>query len=191
MNHPAEPEKSSRPLSNNRIIGLIMVVVLGMFGLGFAVVPLYNAFCEVTGLNGKVKAEAVSESKRTVDDTREVTIEFVTSVGKDVPMDFRVETAKMKIHPGRYYTVKFHAENLTEQAIMARAIPSIAPGPATQYLEKVECFCFSEQKFEPREHRVLPVRFTINPGLPGDIRDVTLSYTFFDITDKQQNTLTR
>lgn len=170
---------------------MIVIVSVVMFGLGFAMVPLYNAFCEATGLTGKIKTEAVSEKSHEVDEAREVTIEFVTSLHKDTPLDFRVETPKLKIHPGQYYTVKFHAENLTDKAITARAIPSVAPGLATQYLEKVECFCFSEQKFEPHQHRVLPVRFVIDADLPKDIKDVTLSYTFFDISDKQQNTLTR
>lgn len=190
MTRQQSSEKPAIP-SNNRIIGIIVIVALGMFGLGFAVVPLYNAFCEATGLSGKVKTEAVSEKSHEVDATRDVTIEFVTSINQDTPLDFRVETPKLKIHPGQYYTVKFHAENLTDKPITARAIPSVAPGVATQYLEKAECFCFSEQKFEPHQHRVLPVRFVIDTHLPKEIQDVTLSYTFFDISDKQQNTLTR
>lgn len=177
--------------SNRRIIVIIVLVALGMFGLGFAMVPLYNVFCEVTGLSGKIRAEAAIEKPQGIDETREVTMEFVTALNQDTPLNFRVETPKLKIHPGQYYTVRFHAENLTDQVVTARAIPSVAPGTATQFLEKVECFCFSEQRFEPHQHRVLPVRFVIDAALPAEIRDITLSYTFFDISNKQQNSSTR
>jgi len=180
-----------RKTSHSRLIGVIVLVALAMFGLGFAVVPLYNAFCEATGLSGKVRTEAVAEKKGSVDISREITMEFVTALNNDTPLNFRVETPKLKIHPGQYYTVKFHAENLTDRVLTARAIPSVAPGSATQFLEKVECFCFSEQTFEPHQHRILPVRFVIDAALPGEIRDITLSYTFFDIGNKQQNTDTR
>jgi len=175
-------KNARRTMNNSRIIGVIVLVALIMFGLGFAVVPLYNAFCEVTGLSGKVKTEAVAEKGQKVDQSREITMEFVTALNKETPLNFYVETPKLKIHPGQYYTVKFHAENLTDRVLTARAIPSVAPGPATQFLEKVECFCFSEKTFEPHQHRVLPVRFVIDTALPQEIRDVTLSYTFFDIS---------
>lgn len=95
----------------------------------------------------------------------------------------------MKVHPGRYYTVNFFAENLTDRKLAGQAIPSIAPGTAAQYLKKAECFCFSRQEFEPHRERKLPVRFVIDPALPESVKDMTLSYTFFDITEKQQQNL--
>lgn len=166
---------------------MITLVVIAMFGFGFALVPFYNVFCEWTGLNGKVKTEAVAETGYKVDESRELTIEFVTTLNQGMPLSFRAETAKLKIHPGQYYTVKFYGENLTDHKMIGRAIPSIAPGWATQYLKKTECFCFSEQEFEPHKMREMPVRFVIDPALPEHVRDITLSYTFFDITDKKPN----
>lgn len=162
-----------------------MLVIVGMFGFGFALVPLYNVFCEITGLNGKVKTEAIAETVYSVDKNRELTIEFMTSLNQNMPLAFRAEKPKIKVHPGQYYTVKFYAENLTDHPLIGRAIPSIAPGLATSYLNKVECFCFSEQAFEPHKPREMPVRFVIDPALPDHIKDVTLAYTFFDITDKK------
>jgi cytochrome c oxidase assembly protein subunit 11 len=170
---------------NARLIGVIMLVIVGMFGFGFALVPLYNVFCEITGLNGKVKTEAIAETVYSVDKNRELTIEFMTSLNQNMPLAFRAEKPKIKVHPGQYYTVKFYAENLTDHPLIGRAIPSIAPGLATSYLNKVECFCFSEQAFEPHKPREMPVRFVIDPALPDHIKDVTLAYTFFDITDKK------
>ena len=161
------------------------LVAAGMFGFGFALVPLYNVFCEITGLNGKVGTEAAAEHEYPVDESREITLEFVTAINQNMPLGFRAERSKLKIHPGKYYTVKFFGENLTDKRLVGRAIPSIAPGWATQYLKKTECFCFSEQTFEPHERREMPVRFVIDPALPRHAVEMTLSYTFFDITDRQ------
>jgi cytochrome c oxidase assembly protein subunit 11 len=179
--------QTQKPKTNTRLIGSIVLVAAGMFGFGFALVPLYNVFCDITGLNGKVKTEAVAETDYEVDEAREMTIEFITTLNENMPLAFRAEKTKMKIHPGQYYTVKFYAENLTDHKMIGRAIPSIAPGWATQYLKKSECFCFSEQAFEPHKLRELPVRFVIDPSVPDNVKDITLSYTFFDITDKKQN----
>jgi cytochrome c oxidase assembly protein subunit 11 len=178
------PEKKK---SNARLLWPMALVVIAMFGFGFALVPLYNVFCELTGLNGKVKTEAVAEAAYKIDEAREVTIEFMTALNQDMPLAFRAEKVKMKIHPGQYYTVKFFGENLTDRKMVGRAVPSIAPGWATQYLRKTECFCFSEQEFEPHKLREMPVRFVIDPALPENVKEMTLSYTFFDITDQKQN----
>lgn len=173
------------PKSNARVIWPIALVVVAMFGFGFALVPLYNVFCELTGLNGKVKTEASAQADYPVDRSREVILEFVTTLNQDMPLAFRAETAKLKVHPGQYYTVKFYGENLTDRKMVGRAIPSVAPGLATPYLKKTECFCFSEQEFEPHKQREMPVRFVVDPALPENVKDMTLSYTFFDITDQK------
>ena len=178
----SKTNKSTKPL-----IFTMAVVVVGMFGFGFALVPLYNVFCELTGLNGKVKTEATAEGDYRVDEAREVVIEFIASLNGNTPLAFRAEKAKMNVHPGQYYTVNFYAKNLTDRKLVGQAIPSIAPGTATQYLKKAECFCFSEQPFEPGQERKLPVRFAVDPALPGGVVNLTLSYTFFDITDKKRN----
>ena len=165
----------------------IVFIAIAMFGFGFAMVPFYNAFCEWTGLNGKVKGDATAVGDYPVDLSREVTVEFVTSLNESMPLAFRVETSKLKVHPGQYYTVKFYGENLTDRKLVGQAIPSIAPGLYAEHLKKAECFCFSEQEFEPHREREMPVRFVVDPALPGEIKEMTLSYTFFDITGRNQN----
>lgn len=165
----------------------MVLIALAMFGFGFALVPLYDVFCDLTGLNGKVKGEAIGEAGFKVDATREVNLEFVTSLNGDMPLKFRVEQAKLKIHPGQYYTMKYYAENTSDHKLVGQAIPSVAPGLASPYLKKVECFCFTAQEFEPHKEREMPVRFVVDPALPADVKDMSLSYTFFDITDKKQD----
>lgn len=179
--------RDDRRRANARLVRRAVIVAIAMFGFGFALVPFYNAFCEWTGLNGKVKGEATATGEYQVDSSREITVEFLTSLNGSMPLEFRAETSKLKVHPGQYYTVKFYGENSTDKPLTGRAIPSIAPGLYAEYLKKAECFCFSEQAFEPHRLREMPVRFVIDPALPPEIKELTLSYTFFDITDKKQN----
>ncbi|HIF53859.1 MAG: cytochrome c oxidase assembly protein [Methylococcales bacterium] len=167
---------------NMQLARKLVLIVIAMFGFGYALVPIYDVFCDITGLNGKTAAEAVSEVNYEIDLNRDITIEFVTSLNESAPMVFRTETRKIKVHPGQYYTVNFYAENTTDKAMVARAIPSITPGPAAEYFKKTECFCFTEQTFEPRQSKTMPVRFVVNPELPTKYKTITLAYTFFDNT---------
>ena len=176
--NPASIKASNRPLA-----GKLCLIVIGMFGFGFALVPIYNVFCDLTGLNGKVAIEAATKTDYEIDPSREITLEFITAVNESTPLAFGAEIAKMKIIPGQSYTAKFWARNLKEESMTARAVPSVAPGLANQYLKKTECFCFSEQAFGPGEQKIMPVRFVIDPDLPDEYKTVTLAYTFFDISE--------
>jgi len=169
---------------NTKLVRKLIIIVLAMFGFGYALVPIYNVFCDITGINGKTEDKAVTETQYQVDLNRTLTIEFVTSLNESTPMLFRAETQKLKIHPGQYYTVNFYAKNKTNQKMVARAIPSVSPGIAAGYLKKTECFCFSEQTFEPHESKLMPVRFVIDPELPSRYKTITLAYTFFDNTER-------
>lgn len=169
---------------NSKLVTKLVVVVLAMFGFGYALVPLYDVLCDITGLNGKIEGVAVQEQSYVVDKNREVTVEFMTSLNESAPMVFRAEMNKIKVHPGEYYTVNFYAENKTDKVMVAQAIPSISPGLAAQYFKKTECFCFTEQTFKPREGRTMPVRFVIDPKMPQEYKLITLAYTFFDNTER-------
>ena len=111
-------------------------------------------------------------------------VEFLTVLNESTDMTFRAETKQIKVHPGQYYTVNFYAENKTDKPMLARAIASFTPAVISRYFEKIECFCFSEQTFKPREAKTLPMRFVINPEIPEEYKTITLSYTFFDNTEK-------
>jgi cytochrome c oxidase assembly protein subunit 11 len=168
---------------NGKLVWTLVFVVLGMFGFGYALVPLYDVLCEVTGLNGKTKSSAVKEVGYEVDKNREITVEFMTALNEATPMVFRAEIPKLKVHPGEYYTVNFYAENKTDKVMVARAIPSISPGVVAEFFKKTECFCFSEQTFKPQEGRTMPVRFVVAPEIPKEYKTITLAYTFFDNTE--------
>jgi cytochrome c oxidase assembly protein subunit 11 len=161
----------------------MVFAALAMFGFGFVIAPYYDAICEYAGIGGKVK-EASKEQTYQVDQAREITVEFITAVNGKMPLEFRTETTKLKVHPGQYYTVNFYAENTSDKRIVGRAIPSISPVWASVNFKKTECFCFSEQEFEPHKGRQMPVRFVIDPAISADIAEMALAYTFFDITEK-------
>jgi len=164
-----------------------MVLIAGlMFGFGFAIAPYYDAICEWSGLGGKVK-EASVETAYKIDESREITVEFISAVNGKMPLDFKAVTHKLKIHPGQYYTVEFYAENTSDTKLVGRAIPSISPVWASEHFKKTECFCFSEQEFEPHNGRRMPVRFVVDPAVSADIQEMALAYTFFDITEQSQN----
>jgi len=169
--------------TNNTPLVLKMVLLtVAMFGFGFALVPLYDVFCDLTGLNGKVDLVSQEEQVYTIDENRQVGLELITSLNEDMPIIFRAEQSRLKVVPGKFYTVNFVATNRTDREMIGQAIPSVTPGLASAYVKKTECFCFEQQHFNPGERKVMPVRLTIDPALQEETKTVTLAYTFFDIT---------
>ena len=170
---------TAAPASNARLVKRLLLAVTAMFGFGFAMVPLYNVFCDLTGLNGKVggRVEAVEVE---ADLNRTVMVEFVANVNQTMPWEFRPEVSRMEVHPGKVYRTSFYAQNRTERVMVGQAIPSVSPGVAAQHFKKTECFCFTEQQFAAGEGRDMPVMFMVDNELPDDVEVVTLSYTFFD-----------
>jgi cytochrome c oxidase assembly protein subunit 11 len=160
----------------------LIAVTFGMFGFGFALVPLYNMLCDAYGINGKMKLEAAKAVPAVVDLSRTVTVEFVTTVNGGQDWHFQPEVASVKVHPGELAKVNFFATNPLAEQRVAQAVPNIAPTDAAPHLHKTECFCFDNQLFTADEAKTMPVVFMLDPELPLDIDRVTLSYTFFDVS---------
>ena len=162
---------------------LVKLVVMAavMFGFGFALVPLYRAICEVTGVNNLVKRDATTrEAKNTqVDMTRTISIEFDANARG--PLGFKPERSNLDVHPGEVTVVKYRVTNDQTRVVRAQAIPSYAPKQATEYFKKIECFCFTQQTLKANETRRMPVVFVVDPKLPKDVKTITLSYTFFEL----------
>ncbi|HUP91186.1 MAG TPA: cytochrome c oxidase assembly protein [Solimonas sp.] len=154
-----------------------------MFAFGFALVPMYNLLCDAIGLNGKVKMEAVAASSAHIDTSRTVTVEFVTTVNGGGPWTFTPDQPRVQLHPGEFRSVSFFAQNTRDTEVVGQAVPQVAPWDAARYIRKSECFCFNHQAFKPGEGRHMPVVFTLDPELPPDVDTLTLSYTFFDVTE--------
>lgn len=169
--------------SSKNIVSKLTIFAVCMFGFGYVLVPLYDVFCEVTGLrftqeeNETLVAQEIKE-----DPTRLVTIEFDASLNQSMPWEVKPAVSKMQVHPGRVYNTNYIAENKTQSQMIGQAVPSIAPFVANKHLIKTECFCFENQPIEAGQRVEMPLSFMINPKLPKDVKVVTLSYTFFDIT---------
>jgi cytochrome c oxidase assembly protein subunit 11 len=170
-------------LANRKLIRGLLIMVVGSFAFGWALVPLYDLLCRAAGIgNAEAKAGAATTVREDIDPNREITIEFVASPASVGSYEFRPKVASMRIHLGKLYDSEFYAKNLTPFASVAQAVPSITPLGTAKYFHKTECFCFSPQKFAAGEGRNMPVRFIVDPQLPANIDTLTLAYTFYDTT---------
>ena len=191
---PDEPMRSDQPTGPDRsgalaqrarnlpMVGKLVIFAAIMFGFGWAMIPLYNAICNVTGINVLTKrdedAEAFARSTQ-VDTSRTVSIEFDTNIHG--PWRFRPAKHSIDVHPGELATVEYELVNTVDHPMAGQAIPSYAPQIAGGYFRKLECFCFQQQLLEANETKRFPVVFVIDPKLPAEVTTITLSYTFFDV----------
>jgi len=164
---------------NKKVVKNLLFVVVGMFGFGFALVPLYDVFCDITGLNGKTGDQYASQEQVQVDTSREIKVEFLANVNAEMPWEFKPLTYSVKVHPGEASRIEYVARNKTDRDIIGQAVPSVSPGIAAAHFQKTECFCFTEQVLKAGEEKIMPVVFMIDPSIDEDVHEVTLSYTFF------------
>jgi cytochrome c oxidase assembly protein subunit 11 len=172
-----------------KLLILLTALVLGMFGFGFALVPIYNSLCKAFNINGKTSMEAVAYdvTKAKIASEREVLVQFVATINGGVPWEFFPKVQQIKVHPGAIAKLAFYAENKTEHRMTVQAIPSVTPGIAAKYLKKTECFCFTQQTLNGHEAMNMPLLFHLDTDLPKNINTITLSYTLFDVTDRLIN----
>ncbi|TMH33356.1 MAG: cytochrome c oxidase assembly protein [Betaproteobacteria bacterium] len=167
------------PVHSNRVLlAKLCVVVVVMFGFGFAMIPFYNKICDVTGLRDIDLADKVNNTQ--IDTSRSIRIELDANLNK-LPWRFRPLTPIVSVHPGELAQVVYEVENTTDRPMTGQAVPSYGPRRAGEYFKKLECFCFTKQSFTPHEKRQMTVVFVVDPKLPGDVATITLSYTFFEV----------
>ena len=160
------------------------LMTLGMFAFGFALVPLYDLLCDVTGLGGKTGGQYTFDPAMVQPDkSRLLKINFITNTNGGMVWEFRPEKGGVRVHPGELKTVNFIVRNPTDKVMVGQAVPSVSPGRAAEHFHKTECFCFEQQVLQPGEEMVMPMRFLVGPELPKNIESISLSYALFDITD--------
>jgi cytochrome c oxidase assembly protein subunit 11 len=174
---------------NSNMVGKLAIIVLAMFAFGYALVPLYKAICEMTGINILALGEKNITGTKTVvpantqiDQTRLITVEFDANTRG--PWDFKPAMRSLQVHPGELATVMYEFQNIQNRKMAAQAIPSYAPSQAAAHFNKLECFCFQQYTLEPGEKKQWPVAFVIDPKLSKDVSTITLSYTFFEVGGK-------
>jgi len=171
---------------NRRTALLLSGLVVLMFGFGFALVPLYDLFCEATGTQSLSQRKAIGPDLLAggeIDMSRWVTVKFDTTVHPSLPWEFDAQQSKIRVHPGETYEVNFNARNRSHESVTGQAIPSIAPWQATPYFSKLECFCFNKQTLDGDQAAEMPLRFVVSTSLPKEINSLTLSYSFMRLKE--------
>lgn len=174
---------------NWKMVGKLGVITLGMFGFGYALVPIYKHICDALGINVLAVAERQIPGQSNagplntqVDRSRTITVEFDTNVRG--PWKFKPAVRHIEVHPGELATVMYEFENVQDRTMAAQAIPSYAPKQSAAHFNKLECFCFNQYTLAPGERKEWPVAFVIDPKLPKNVNTITLSYTFFEVGGK-------
>jgi cytochrome c oxidase assembly protein subunit 11 len=167
----------------NKTVLKTTIVAILMFGFAFALIPLYNTFCEITGLNGKTGGQVSEEivDDQDVDENRTITVQFDGRVNSELNWEFRPTELNMQVIPGKLYKTEYYAKNLTNNEVTGRATYSVSPNKASKYFNKTECFCFTEQTLLAGEEVLMPVTFIVDSKLTKDINIMTLSYTFYKL----------
>ena len=180
---------NAQPLDKNVKKGVTKLVatVFAMFAFGFALVPLYDVFCDITGLNGKTATTAAAVNENGIDTSRTIKVQFISRTAQGAAWQFEPEINSIEVHPGEMKFVKFYAKNESGRHGVAQAVPSVSPGQAANYFQKIECFCFNQQPLDSENEVWMPLQFYVDPELPAEITELTLSYTLYDITEKAQS----
>jgi len=170
---------------NKRLALKLLWLVAAAILFAYALVPLYDVMCRLSGLNGKTVGlpETVRQSLK-VDESRWVKVEFTANVMSGLGWNFSPTQSSMRVHPGQIEVATYQAKNITNQVVVGQAIPSVSPGQAALYFKKIECFCFQRQSLNPGESKVMPLRFYVSPELPGDVKVITLSYAFYNAVNQ-------
>jgi cytochrome c oxidase assembly protein subunit 11 len=178
-------------MSNKKLTLILSLTTLGMFGFGYALVPLYDILCEQLGINGKTSSVASQAPQAMqVDESRTIKVEFVSHISQGVPVTFEPQQKVIMVHPGEVIRTAYIATNKSSKPLVAQAVPSVSPGLGATHFNKIECFCFSQQPLEVKQQAELPLIFYVEHELPKSMHTLTLSYTIYDISDSVADTPT-
>lgn len=192
-NHQSPPD-DQKPVSqrsqgeqkNRKLTAKLIVATVAMFGFGYALVPLYDVMCDVLGINGKTnEVAAVQPLGMQIDKSRRIDVELMAHIPANMPWQLKPANRVLTVHPGQVIQTVYYATNLSKRDLVGQAVPSVSPGLAASYFNKMECFCFSKQPLKAGESAELALMFYIEPTIPDSVHTLTLSYTLFDISDQQ------
>lgn len=187
---PKERPTGTEAAAKHRRVGLVcLAAAVGMLGMAFAAVPLYRMFCQVTGYAGTTQV-AAAPSKRVLEKT--VTMRFDANVSRDLPWSFQPVAHTMDVKLGETRLASYRATNTSDHTVTGTAVFNVTPESAGKFFNKLECFCFTEQKLEPGQSIEMPVSFFVDPeiindGDAGRLSEITLSYTFYPVKDPSQS----
>jgi cytochrome c oxidase assembly protein subunit 11 len=172
---------------NQTWVYVIVAVILSMFLLSYAAVPLYKIFCQAVGFAGTTKQVANSA---TILGEKTIKVRFDANVAQDLPWKFQPEQSEVDVKTGENKLIFYSAENLSDKPVQGMAVFNVTPHKAGMFFNKIHCFCFEEQTLQPRQKVTMPVSFYIDPKIEtaegmSDIDTITLSYSFFRVKGKK------
>jgi cytochrome c oxidase assembly protein subunit 11 len=173
MSREAELRRENASLTRR-----LLLMVAGSFAFGFALVPLYDVFCEAAGIRVNETPSTAVESAAT---SRPVTLEFMSMLAPGDEWELVPETSEIVVQPGKLQEAKFRIRSRASVPVVGQAVPSVAPSYAARYLQKTECFCFTPQHFGPAQEREFTVRFILDPALPPQVDRMTLAYSMYTV----------
>ncbi len=176
-----------KPNGNRRTLGVLAFVVCAMVGLAYASVPLYQLFCRVTGYGGTT--QVADQGASTVIADHPVTVRFDANVNPALNWRFAPVDPFVEVKPGEELVINYRATNMGPTPSTGTSTFNVTPVKAGPHFMKLDCFCFVEQTLQPGESVDMPVRFFVDPEIvtdenAKDIREITLSYTFFPALGK-------
>lgn len=187
---PSERPTGTEAAAKHRRVGLIcLAVAVGMLGMAYAAVPLYRMFCQVTGFAGTTQVASAPSEKVLA---RTITMRFDANVSRDLPWSFQPVEHTMDVRLGETKLASYRATNTSDRAVTGTAVFNVTPESAGRFFNKLECFCFTEQKLEPGQSVDMPVSFFVDPEIINDpdagrLSEITLSYTFYPVKNPSQS----
>lgn len=191
MDHEQErmvSKNKSDDITHEQAVGVrktliwLVAMLLGMVIFTLALIPLYRVFCDVFGINGKIALEAQQVSDLIKVSDRQVDLQFVTQIGSGLPVSFKAQSIQQRVNLGSRQSTDFVFKNLTDKAVVIRAVPSVSPAEASRYLLKMECFCFQELTLKSQETLTIPLLYFVSANIPEHVKTITLSYQLYPVT---------
>ena len=184
---PQNASESDTKRANSRLVVMLGGLVVGMFAFAFALVPLYDLLCDITGLGGKTGGKYEYDAAALEPDkSRLIRVNFIANNNAGMPWEFQPEKGGVRVNPGELKAVNFVVRNPTDRVMVGQAIPSVVPVKAAEHFHKTECFCFEQQVLQPGEEMVMPMRFIVGRELPKNVQSISLSYELFDVTNRSE-----
>lgn len=170
---------------NNRVAAYALAGALAMLGLGYASVPLYRLFCQVTGFGGTTQKATDAQAAGIKVSPVQISVRFDGNVDPGLPWAFAPEQVTQRVHLGARTMAIYTAKNLSDRPITGRASFNVSPDAAGRFFNKIECFCFTEQTLQPGQEVRMPVIYYVDPAMLDDvdakaIKQITLSYVFYE-----------
>lgn len=178
-------DQTTEKKANKKVVRLSAIATVVMFAFAlFVMPPLYELFCDITGIGDRNLEKYEVDVVSAIDESRTVKVRFITNNAATMPWDFEANVYEIEVHPGEQVETSYFARNRTKKNMVGQAIPEIRPTSANKYFHKTECFCFNQQPLLAGEEADMKLVFIVDRDLPKAVNTITLSYSLFDVTDR-------